>query len=459
VDLDLSTPAERLLVDPRLGLLTAVTRQPVQPGVPPAWVGYGAHVADTTAYAPWVVDRYGFGAALGDPGRARRAAIGEAVERYCGNIVPDNLPIASYTDLAAAGRRAVDPATLALYSPTQYATGGFPFVPFTRDLPVAWAPGTCLHTGAPTLVPASLAYLNFHTGSRRDLPATNALSYAGIATGTDRAHAERFALEELFERDATTLWWAAGAPAPLISDGHLVTDQLDDPHPTRTIRLRQIPSGFDLPVVAAFLEDHTAKVVAFGSACRADPVQAATKALVEAVGMYALTVKLTDPDSDVWHAVADGILSAQVFRPYRADRTYRDAFRPDLRDLIDLPAIAQLYLDPRMQGQPLDRLRTTDPATTFAQLPAVADEAARETYLARLACAGLSAVSVDLTTPDVAAAGLRVIRVVVPGLYGNAPPAFPLHGGRRLYTEPVTHGWRETPLTDRDLDRPPIPLA
>ena len=196
MDLDLSTPAERLLVDPRLGLLTAVTRQPPQPGLPDAWVGYGAHVADTTAYAPWVVDRYGFGAALGDPDRARRAAIGEAVERYCGNIVPDNLPIASYADLVAAGHRAIDPTDLALYSPTQYAATGFPFVPFTRDLPVAWVPGTCLHTGAEVMVPASLAYLNFFTGPRRGHPPTNALSYAGIAAGTDRAHAERFALED-----------------------------------------------------------------------------------------------------------------------------------------------------------------------------------------------------------------------------------------------------------------------
>jgi ribosomal protein S12 methylthiotransferase accessory factor len=460
VDLDLTTPAERLLVDPRLGLLTAVTRQPPQPGVPAAWIGYGAHVADTTAHSPFVVDRYGFGAALGDPDRARRAAIGEAVERYCGNIVPDHLPVASYAELVAAGRGALDPTELALYSPDQYATPGFPFVPFTRDLPVAWVPGTCLHTGAPTLVPASLAYLNFYTGPRRHHPPTNALSYAGIATGTDRAHAERFALEELFERDATTLWWAAGAPAPLITDGHSVTDKLDDPNATtRTIRLRQVPSGFDVPVVAAFIEDHAAGVVAFGSACRADPRQAAAKALVEAVGLYALTVKLTDPGSDVWHAVADGVLSAQVFRPHRPDRSYRDAFRPDLRDLVDLPAIAQLYLDPRMQGEPLDRLRSSDPATTLDQLPTVTDEVAREVYLARLACAGLRAVSVDLTTADVAAAGLRVVRVVVPGLYGNAPPAFPLHGGRRLYTEPVARGWVDHPLTAQDLRRPPIPLA
>ncbi|MET7400302.1 YcaO-like family protein [Dactylosporangium sp. NPDC005572] len=441
-------PAERRLADPRLGLLTAVTRQPAQPGTPPGWAGYGAHVADTAAYAPWTTDRYGFGAALDDPGRARRAAVGEAVERYCGNIVPAGLPVASFAELAAAGHRAVDPAELALYAPAQYAEPGFPFVPFTRDLTVPWVLGTCLHTGADTYVPARLAYLNLPGPG----PATNALCYAGIATGPDRERAERFALEELFERDATALWWTADAPAPHI------TDDLPTPDGC-TLRLRHVPSSFDVPVVAAFLEDGDAGVVAFGSACRADPRDAAVKALVEAVGMYTLTLKLTDPTSDVWGAVADGTIPRHVYRPYRADRRYRDAFRPDLRDLLDLPAVAQLYLDPRMQGEPLDRLRTPDPGTTLAHLPAVDDATARQVYLDRLAAAGLSAVSVDLTTPDVTAAGLRVVRVVVPGLYGNAPPAFPLHGGHRLHTEPVARGWRTGPLTPADLTRPPIPLA
>ncbi|WP_432842003.1 YcaO-like family protein [Dactylosporangium sp. CA-092794] len=436
-------PAERRLVDPRLGLLTAVTRQPPQPGAPPGWVGYGAHVADTTAYAPWTVDRYGFGAALGDPGRARRAAVGEAVERYCGNIVPAGLPVASHAELVAAGHRAVDPGDLALYSAEQYATPGFPFVPFTRDLRVPWARGTCLHTGADTFVPASLAYLNGGGGTG---PATNALSYAGIATGADRAHAERFALEELLERDATALWWDAGTPAPLIHDAGPIVDRAGAAGPATTVRLRQVPSGFDVPVVAAFIENHHDGVIAFGSACRADPAEAATKALVEAIGMHALTLKLTDPASDVWAAVADDTIPGHVFRPYRADRRYHDAFRPDLRDLVDLPAVAQLYLDPRMQGGPLDRLRAPAPVTSLGELPAVTEAVAREVYLAKLACAGLSAISVDLTTPDVAAAGLCVIRVVVPGLYGNAPPAFPLHGGRR---RPAGAG----------PDRPPIPLA
>ena len=141
MSLDLTTPAERVLVDARLGLLTAVVRHPQQPGLAVAWIGYGAHVAETNVHAPYTVDRYGSGASLGDPDQARRAAIGEAIERYCGNVVPDDLPLASFAELRAAGRSAADPAELALYSADQYATPGFPFVAFTRELRVAWALG------------------------------------------------------------------------------------------------------------------------------------------------------------------------------------------------------------------------------------------------------------------------------------------------------------------------------
>lgn len=437
--------AEELLVDPRLGLITSLTRHDRRPGMPPAWIGYGASVAWTTAYAPWETDRYGFGASLGDPDRARRAALGEAVERYCGNIVPDELLSASFDEVTSTGVDAVDPENLALYSPRQHAMPGFPFVPFTRDLRVAWTTGRDMRTGTEVLVPASLAYLNYFRGAHAGEPPTNALSFAGIATGEDRGHAERFALEELFERDASTIWWMTGARASVVKDGHEVVGLLDDPEANqRTIRLLALPSPFGVPVMAVFIEDHPRRMVAFGSACRADPREASTKALVEAYGLLGLTMQLADPGSDVWRARDDGSIATHVFRPFRAERDYASVIRPDFRDLTDLPAVAQLYLDPRMQGEPLDRLRIEEPAVRLADIPTSPDG-----YVSRLHAAGLRAISVDLTTPDVRAAGLCVVRVVVPGLYGNAAAAFPYLGGTRLYRH----------VDEDDLVRHPIPLA
>jgi len=310
-------------------------------------------------------------------------------------------------------------------------------------------------------VPASLAYLNVapQPGARP----TNPVAYAGIAAGPDRASAEASALEEVLERDATTIWWASGSPAPAAAGAGAVVARLDDPSgPERRVTLLNVPSELPVPVVAAFVEDTTDGLVAFGSACRATAAEAAEKALVEAYSLLSITAKLTDPDSDVWRAVAGGAIGAHTYAPYRLDRSYRDAFQPDWRDMVDLPALAQLYLDPRMQGRPLDRLRHPAGSVPIGELPAVDGEppaGRRDAYVALLAERGLRAFSVDLTTADVAAAGLAVVRVVVPGLYGNAPPAYPYRGGARIYTVPSRGGWPRQPRSEDELVTDPLPLA
>ncbi|GAA0423338.1 hypothetical protein Acor_73830 [Acrocarpospora corrugata] len=438
---------EDLLVDRRTGVLTALETQARPPGLPRFWTGWGSAVSDTRRFADWKADRHGFGAAIADPARARGAALGEAVERYCGNAIPGNLLISSWRRL---GEAALDPETIPLYSADQYREPGFPFVPLTRDLEIAWTPATNLRTGEPVLVPASMVWLDYFHGPRAAEPATHSLFYSGIAAGPTRRRAERAALEELFERDATTIWWSSGAGVEAVSDPERVTAPLGGEVPS--VRLLAVPSPFGVPVMAAFLEGEG--IVAFGSACRPTSGEAAAKALVEAYGLYSLTCQLADPDGEVWRAVATGALEAHVFRPFRADRTYRDAFRSDYRDLTDLPAIAQLYLDPRMQGGPLDRLRA-QPGPALADLPA-ADPAG---YLDRLAEAGLTAYSADLTTRDIAMAGLSVVRVLVPGMVGNAPPAFPLRGGPRLYETPQLLGLTDRVLTEDNLFPHPLPLA
>ncbi|GAA1829430.1 hypothetical protein GCM10009836_04130 [Pseudonocardia ailaonensis] len=420
-------------------------------------MSYGALVGRTDRFAAWRADATGFGASLGDEYTARAAAIGEAVERYCGNAVPDVLHHSSYDELVRAGRAALDPAALALYSARQHALAGFPFVPFTRDLRVGWVPGTDLHGGGQVWVPASLAYLDYVHGARAAEPPTHSPMYSGIAAGTDRARAERSALEELLERDATGIWWASGAPAAGLDDGGRVTGALGRPAgdvPLR-VHLTAVPSAFDVPVVAALVEQEGG-YLGFGTACRADPAAAGSKALVEALGLLRHARDLADPGSLAWAAVASGTIEAHAYLPFRADRRHLDDAGPHYRALTDLPAVAQLYLDPRMQGAPLDRLR---PAATRSveDLPVVPDP--RAEYLRRLAAAGVRVVSVDLTTPDVAAAGWCVVRVVAAGLVGNGPPAFPLRGSARLYEVPARLGWPDPPRDEDDLVAHPLPLA
>ncbi|WP_218040901.1 YcaO-like family protein [Acrocarpospora macrocephala] len=395
--LSLTEPSGTALVDPRLGVITKVVREP---SAVPSCVIYRAYVADTRTFAPWPADRVAGGAALADPARARAAAIGEAVERYCGNAPPKATARAAYLDLP----NAVDPEEFALYSADQYAARGFPFVPMSRELVQDWISGRDLATGDPVCVPSALVLLN-----RRREPYTNFQMSAGIAAGRGCAAAEEAALNELYERDALTTWWMRGGPAgELRLDGpdELVSAIAGAEAQGLTVTLLRIPSDFRRLVVGVFIEDAFQHIVGFGAACRATAGEAAAKAFTEACVSYTNSIKLLDAAT---YETAD-----HPYRPYRKDRAYRDDFRADWHDLTDLELNLQLYLDPRMQGPNLDRLRYPEQITLPEPLPEP------------------RAISVDLTTPDILGTGLRVVRVVVPGLYGNAPAAFPLLGGTRL---------------------------
>lgn len=448
------------LVDARTGVITAVVRQPSRPGVPRSYVSQAARVAAVGRVTGWAADPFAYGAALCEPSRAWWAAVGEAVERYCGNAPRPHAVVASYEQLVARGLDAVDPATLALYSQEQYGARGFPFVPFARDLVVGWEAVEDLACGCPTLVPASLVGLN-PVASQPAMPRTHHLLYPGIAAGPSLVAARTSAVEELFERDAVTIWWHSGSPATGIrwSGCPRLAALLADPE-AAALRwtLLHVPSSGAAPVVGALLEDRARGVVAFGSACRPSAEAAARKAVTEALQEHALALDLLDPDSGLWRAVRAGVLPGPG-AGHRTDRRYVEDYRADLRDATDLLSHAQLWLDERWHDEHLDRLRHPGQWVDLEHLPRIDPEGALSQHVRAATGQGLRVVAADLTTEDVRSTGLRVARVMIPGLYANAPAAFPFLGGDRLLEEPVALGLVAHRLREADLVRRPLPYA
>ncbi|RAY16811.1 hypothetical protein DPM19_01190 [Actinomadura craniellae] len=457
------------LVDPRTGVITQVVHADPEPWWPRGLDVCATHVADIAARLPWPADRFSTGTAFGDPDRARMSAIGEAVERYCGNFVPAGLRRASRAELVAAGENALDPAALALYSAAQYAEPGCPFTPFTADLPVLWAEGASLPAGEPVWVPASLVYVNYHQPPRLDEPVTNFVMLAGIAAGTDDRMARTAALEEVVERDATVIWWANRLPARPVRIDHPRLAPVLRPAPGLgpgwaraagaagpcRYRVVALPTVFDIAVIGVLLEDPEHELTVFGVAARTDPAAAVHKALAEAVTLRQYAMGLLDPGGDIWTAAREGTIPLEFFHPHRADRRYADSYRPDFRDVADLSCHSQIWLDPRLRRH-LEPITGDHRPIGLDELPRPAGDP-YEVYLGRLAAAGLSACAVDVTTPDVAAAGFRAARVVVPGAYSNAPAAFPFLGGTRLYTDPVRLGLRSAPIREDEVNLVPLP--
>lgn len=426
----MSDPWE-LLVDGRTGVITRTEHYLNPPEWPEEFRVVGGSIANVGFDRPWHADQLSTGTAFGSLQRATVSAMGEGIERYCGNFVPEGLVHASYAELAAAGGAAVDPASLCLFSDEQYALDGFPFVRFGRDLPVRWAAGRDLSSGAETLVPASIVYVNYFLGPRLSEPLTNFVFFAGLAAGPDRRAAETAAMEELIERDTVELWWDSDEPAlgvELPDDLHRTMTACADPALEYVVL--QIPGPWRVPVLGVAVRDPELDIVALGTAARPDPADAVLKAAGEAISLRSLSKGLLDQGAGLWQAAELGLFDSGALKPWRADRRYLDSYAADFHDVTDLLCQSQIYLDPRTRPwtehlfAPAGRVPLGDLATVAGDpWPHYRDELTR--------IGGQPPVSVDLTTADVAEAGLSVVRVVAPGVYTNAPAGFAPRDPRR----------------------------
>jgi len=446
------------LVDERLGIVTGIRTVPGRPGRPTGLTVVQALGCDIGRVSRWCNDPVGGGTSVGDPVTARRSAVGEVIERYCGNIVRSGaLRLASYDEIVAGGDDAVDPDRLVLFSAAQYAAPGFPFVPLTRDRRVHWVPGRSLTRDIPSWVPASLVYVNWYGSGPDEGRPVNDTFYAGIAAGASLEDAVCSGLEEVIERHATMVWWLNRQPlAAARPSGDLrMTWPEGDGGPRRW--LVPVDNEFDVPVMAGVVEDVDRRILTIGFAARADPAEAAIKAWSEALILQDISRDLAEPDSLYHRVVAGGRLPDQRLKAWRADRRYLDDYRDDFRDVSTLICQSQVYLDPRA----IERVRPwvdTPARRSVDDLPRL-DGRRLDAYREPLEAAGHEIYYVDVTTPDVAATGLRVTRTIVPGLIANSAAAFPYLGNRVAQDSAVRLGWRVRPRAERDLTVLPVPHA
>ena len=143
------------------------------------------------------------------PALAQAKAVSEVLERAAVWVAAGPLPgiTAAYRELAEP---AVEPGRWILFSRSQYASAGFPFVPFGRDTTVRWVRGTRLGSGQPCWVPQALVSDQFRPppGCAR----IGHYSTSGMAAHFARDAARLSGLLELVERDAVLTGWLLRLP-------------------------------------------------------------------------------------------------------------------------------------------------------------------------------------------------------------------------------------------------------
>ncbi len=369
---------------------------------------------------------------------ARAAAIGEAVERYSSCFVAAaDAVVATAREL---GGEAVAPRRFALYAGEQYAAPSFPFCRFTEDTRVAWVRGRSLPEGTPAYLPAQLVYLGWQLlpGEARIARSTS----NGLACHATLEEAVLSGLLELLERDAFMITWGARLSWPLLvwpGHGSLGSFARRWLEPTGLgIAAVDLSGVWSVPTVLGVARSGVPGEAPLGVGAAAAPTveRAVEKALDEAVRVrsWARSIRYDDPGGTAVSPPKEIRTFDEHVRHYAYDENARHAdFLDASRDRTPVEAV-----------QPLEGFTALERVRAICRL---------------LGAQGASAYVVDVTSPDVADAGLRVAKTIAPELCPlDVEHAARLLGGRRLYDVPVRLGLRPRPLRFAEINPHPHPF-
>jgi ribosomal protein S12 methylthiotransferase accessory factor len=321
------------------------------------------------------------GGMAADPGHARRAAIGEAIERYSASYIPTSrlrtAPVEQLTDRPVAA--------------PDWLVRGDPHGP------VRWVPGHRLNPRGPA-EPAWVAVSRAFLSGADEVGQVAIPTSTGLACHPDPWQALRAGLLEVVERDAfMTSWLTRSVATPVHSARRwrgAAGNELRFDRAVECYQLYLLDSPLHVPVALGVAYGGEGQPpVALGAAASLDPVEAGRKALIEAHQTFAWAS----------HMLAQG-----------------QAAPADPAQIDDLDEHVAYYLDP-VRLSAFDFLRETRAAPVTIDLdrpaPAIAPERACRQLVEHAAAAGYDCFAVDVTAPEVRAAGLWVIRAVIPELY------------------------------------------
>lgn len=428
------------LIDPKVGVLRWLAEDILKPD-DPAFFVYLSEVCDTSRFgAPRCSDMSSGGAV--DLERARAAAVGEAVERYCSALYDDSsFTFAAYSDLGP--QAAVNPETFALFSERQYARPDFHFRPLKKDTKVNWVQSFSLVSEKPRLVPSSFVYLPYQPHESE--PCVIDSISTGLACANTLEEALFTALCEVVERDAFMLTWLHRLPVPKVS-----LENCQDETLARVLdclrsaglefHISCITTDIAIPTFLAVLMDRSGVGPAAAVATRTDlnPIWAVVRALEEATLTWLAVRHMIDkemPPSKPSGEASPMLLTRDKYLLHYARQENLGALdfllcSPNTVALSDLP-----------DGAASDVLENLKRCVNLVQKR------------------GFDVLAVDVTTPDIAEVELSVARVVVPGLQPlDVDEVRRFRGGKRLYEARRLLGYGDRAVTEDDLFEEPHPF-
>jgi ribosomal protein S12 methylthiotransferase accessory factor len=357
----------------------------------------------------------------------------EALERYCSYVYQkEQLLIASADEL---GDEAIDLDTLPRCSPTEISDPRCPLVNPDKRARIRWVRGLCLKTGRVVYIPAVLVYLYTGFLSREERICIQITT--GCAAHTSFERALIAGILEVIERDAIAISWLQKLSLP-------------------RIELSEIPSGLKEQWDAYQRGSERLNYFFFD----------ATTDLGFPV-IYGLQVSDVDDRITTLVSCSAGLDAVSAVEKVMADlAACREAFRvprhvPARPEECEELLHGATYMARREMSHAFDFLMSSTRTMKLKDMPDLRMDDPREVLrrlLDTLQEACLDAFAIDLTTDEALRAGMRVVRVVIPGLQ-----PFSFHsraqylGHPRLFELPQRMGYHS--LAEKELNQWPQPFA
>jgi ribosomal protein S12 methylthiotransferase accessory factor len=385
----------------------------------PQFVHCHANITDTQFLAGGLKIPGTGGTALTEDA-ALAKAIGESVERYCGEFYdPESIIVAPARKLK---ERCIRPVRFILFDRSQYQPG-FPFSCVSDDDLLGWVQGLSLTSGQHVLVPAVLVHLSYCPTHVEPLFDMGPVS--GYACGATFDEAVLSAICEIVERDAFMVFWYNWLAVPSFNlyaaESAVVRSALQRYHPAPVrVFCADITTDTGIPAIVAVMVSREpgwpAAVVA--SAAHLDTEQAIAKALFELAANHL------------------------YIRSYYEQPAYHRLPRLPA-EVVEMQDHGLFYCSPERLPY-LEVLTKPWRVIAPARRPSLSSGDVKrdvDTCVQRLAAVGLEIIVVDLTTPDVESLGFKVVKVLIPGMQPiDFGPRRHL-GGPRLYQVPAKLGY------------------
>ncbi len=358
-------------------------------------------------------------------------ALAEALERYSASVFR-NVQF-TWATAEELGRHALDMSTLPCCSETELAHPKCPLIKPDKTKPIRWVPGISLLDGEIMYVPAVMAYTGTGYASTEErfwFPIST-----GCAAHLSYLRAVLAGIYEVIERDAISLIWLQKLALPRIEMEYIPLEL--EPYWQRyenclgdvEHHLFDATSDLGIPTVygvqVAKHNPRVRQIVACSTG--SSIVTAIAKVMRDTVPLRSALQRAHKPP-DEWDDFTDLLHGASYM------------CRPDSAAAFDF------LLNTRSRTK-LDSICTTQN-----------EKEALQHVLRILRKKKLRTYLVDLSTDEAIRCGMRVVRVIIPGLQ---PLSFRYRarflGHPRLYEAPVSMGYRASP--EQYLNHWPQPFA